>query len=123
MLKKLKAAISVINYLNFQGVPNANGRLTTIINDIGTQWGHGQATYNQANPGDQVTILEFWREWNRDFFGQLIRHTKTFCQDLINEMRKYWGVTTGNNARHVLEDLRSMEAELENLTIDMTNFD
>lgn len=112
----------MIHYLNYQGVPNANGRLTTIVNNARIQWGHGQATWNRNNPGNQVDIVGFWREWNRDFFVWVVSHTQTFCRDLITEMKKYWAVRTGNTAYQVLETLRAMEAEVDILTINTAGF-
>ncbi|KAK1574653.1 uncharacterized protein LY79DRAFT_672758 [Colletotrichum navitas] len=62
VLMKLKAYIGVIYYLDRQTTLDVNGRLTTVINN--------------ANPGDRIAILEFWREWYRDFFNTfLINHT------------------------------------------------
>lgn len=78
----------------------------------------------QANTNDQINLLAFWREWNRDFFNTfLINHTRDFVQGVIDEMRKYWGVMTGTDAFQMLETLRTMEAAINNLSINTANFD
>lgn len=102
---------------------SVNQRLTNVVNDIGAQWFHGQRSYNQANPATPVAVGEFWREWTRDFFNTyLINHTREFVQKCIDEMRKYWGVKTGEKTKEVLEILASYEAELSNLRIDTSGF-
>lgn len=79
----------------------------------------------QNNPRDQIAILQIWRDWNRDFFDTfLINHTRNFVQNVIDVMRKYWGVMTGDEADQVLETLRVMENAINNsLFINTANFD
>jgi hypothetical protein len=123
VLSKLRAGISTISYLNMQSHPDPNGRLTTVINDVGRQLAHAQADWNQRNPGGQVQIVQYWREWVRDYYPWLTSHTKTFCKDLIAEMKKYWGVATGDKAMQVLEALSKMSDEIEQMSIRTAGFD
>lgn len=122
VLLRLRACIGVIRYLNHQGVPNVNGRLTVVINDVGQQWTHGSDTWNANNPHDRVNVGAFWREWAPDFFAWLVVHTTTFVRRGTTEMRNYWGPTTTPLTNQVLEILRDLEAQLNGLQIDTSNF-
>lgn len=122
VLLRLRASIGLINYLNHQGTPNVNARLTNIVNNAGAQWQHGQATYNAANPNNQVAIGDFWSEWAEDFFAWLILHTRNFVQYGIDQMRRYWGVGTNEITNEVLEILRNLEDQLNRLSIDTSGF-
>lgn len=125
LLMKLKAAISVITYLNRDSAPNANERLTNIVNAVGTQLAYAQQVYNQnRRPEEHIQILEYWREWTRDFFGTfLIEHTQTFCRGLMAVIRKYWATRTGAEANEVLEKLRIMDQAVDNFRISIADFD
>lgn len=48
LLAKLKASIAVIHYLNRAGTPNANGKLATIVNNIGYQLAYAQQLWNKV---------------------------------------------------------------------------
>lgn len=52
VLMKLRAAIANIYYLNRQTTPNVNGRLTTVVNNVGVQWEYAEQRWNQ----DQVWL-------------------------------------------------------------------
>lgn len=119
----LRASVAFINYMNYQNVPDVNGRLTTIVNNAGAQWRHAQDAYNRLNPGQlPVTVQPFWSEWVQDFFGVfLIDHTRDFVQFGIDEMRKNWAVRTGPVARQIIGQLRSLEEQLGNLAINTAN--
>lgn len=119
----LRDSIAFINYMNHQGVPDVNGRLTTIVNNVGAQWRHAQDVYNGLNPGLLPTTINlFWSEWVQDFFGvYIIGHTREFVQFGIDEMRRNWGVRTGALALQINEELRSLEDQLANLSINTAN--
>ncbi|EJT79718.1 hypothetical protein GGTG_04802 [Gaeumannomyces tritici R3-111a-1] len=123
VLSKLRAAISTINYLNMQSHPDPDGRLTTVVNNVGRQLAHAQTEWNRNNPAGQVQIVKYWREWVRDYYPWLTRYTRTFCSDLIAEMKKYWGVSTGDKAMQVLEALSKMSDEIERISIRTAGFD
>lgn len=77
----------------------------------------------QDHPNEQVAILQFWREWVKDLFEvALINQTRKFVEGLIKEMRLAWAPRSGETAKKVLETVEIMEAELEHLTIDTSNF-
>ncbi|KAK0391839.1 hypothetical protein NLU13_1338 [Sarocladium strictum] len=117
LLAKLKASIAVIHYLNRVTTPNANGKLATIVNNIGYQLAYAQQLWNK------VAILQFWREWVKDLFEvALINQTRKFVEGLIKEMRLAWAPRSGETAKKVLETVEIMEAELEHLSIDTSNF-
>jgi len=124
VLTRLRAAIGLIRYLNYQGTPNVNQRLTNIINNAGEQWRLGQDQWNAANPGGpRVLIGDFWEEWTVDFFQWLISHTRDFVTEGIKQMTRYLGVATNDNAPQVLEILRVFSDELTGLEIDTRGFD
>ncbi|RYP65975.1 hypothetical protein DL771_008022 [Monosporascus sp. 5C6A] len=58
-----------------------------------------------------------------DFFAWLVLHTRDFVQNGINRMRRYWGAVTNDIAEQVLEILRSLESQLEELEINTDEFD
>ena len=115
LLKKLRACISVITYLNRDASPPANRRLANIINNIGTQLQHAQEEWNQGLPaGQQIRLVEFWREWSHDFFDEFLpNHTRDFCLELIAAMRDEWQNHSGQRARQVLDTLRTFEQTLQ----------
>ncbi|KAI4621511.1 hypothetical protein J4E80_003881 [Alternaria sp. BMP 0032] len=117
ILRRIKAAIATIRYLNYEGDPNVNYRLTQIVNNAGAQWRHSQQIHNANNPNDLTTIGDYWSEWIIDFFEKLVSHTKNWCMDTITKLRKHWGVRTGAEAQQILDALSSLQAALPTLYI------
>jgi hypothetical protein len=72
----------------FQGAPNVNDRLVTVINNIGDQLRHSQRAYNADFPNDQTDIAAFWAEWVRDMIPYLLAHSKTWAKGAITEARR-----------------------------------
>jgi chitinase len=66
VLVALRASIGMLGYLNYQGTPDINQRVTNVINDMGAQWDHGQAMWNaqtaNQNRNRQTTVGDFWSE-------------------------------------------------------------
>jgi chitinase len=122
VLVALRASIGMLGYLNYRGTPDINQRVTNVINDMSAQWDHGQAMWNaqtaNQNQNRQTTVGDFWSEWVQDHYPWLIRHTTTWAQNPINTMRLYWDPRSGDEARIVMENLTSLEAQLVGLTID-----
>jgi chitinase len=123
VLTRLRASITVIEYLDRESTPDVNGFLATIVNNVGTQWDYGAGVYNAANPNDISNIGDFWREWARDFFMTFLpNHVRGFVTELIAEMRTFWNDQTGDQAEEVLEVLRELEGRLDHLTINTARF-
>lgn len=123
LLGKMRSAIAVAHYLNMQTVPNANERLTTVVNNVGEQLRHAQTVWNQQHPNEPVKIVEYWREWIKDYHTALIRRIRDGCKKIIAEMTKWWGVQTGETALQVLEAMAKMSVELDQLVIKVSDFD
>ena len=62
VLGRIRDGIAARRYMAFQGGPNVNDRLATVINNIGNQLRHSQPAYNAASPTDQTDITAFWAE-------------------------------------------------------------
>lgn len=118
ILRRIKAAIATIRYLNYGGDPNVNYRLTQIVNNAGAQWRHSQQIHNANNPNDLTTIGDYWSEWIIDFFEKLVSHTKNWCMVTITKLRNHWGVRTGAEAQQILDALSSLQAALPTLYIE-----
>jgi hypothetical protein len=122
VLGKIRAAIAARRYMAFQGGPNVNDRLVTVINNIGNQLRHSQTAYNAANPTDQTDIAAFWAEWVRDMIPHVLGHGRTWTQNAITEARNNWGTRTDGHIQQALNDLASLEAELQvAVNVDLTN--
>jgi hypothetical protein len=122
VLEKIRAAITARRYMAFQGGPNVNDQLVTVINNIGDQLRHSQTAYTAANPTDQTDIAAFWAEWVRDMIPYLLGHGGTWAQNAITEARKNWRTRTDGHIQQALNDLASLQAELQvAVNVDLTN--
>ncbi|RYP56698.1 hypothetical protein DL771_011637 [Monosporascus sp. 5C6A] len=125
VLHIMKTTNAVIRYLNYQGTPNVNQRLTSQVNCAGEQWGYAEQVWNQNNPADQVAVLEFYRKWVRDYYEvYLIGRAANYVRRCAAEMRRHWEAFEDDSySRRVLEVVRAIEDELDELTIDTRGFD
>lgn len=106
----------------FQGAPNVNDRLVTVINNVGDQLRHSQRIYNTAHQTDQTAIANFWSEWVRDMIPFLLDKAGTWAQNAIIDARRHWGTRTDDHIQQALNDLASLEAELQvPVNVDLTN--
>ncbi|KAH5292828.1 hypothetical protein HBI11_188100 [Parastagonospora nodorum] len=116
VLDAIRGTIAVLLYLNRLAVPNVNGNLAAIANNIHAQWAHSQAIYNAAHPNEPTTIAEFWSEWTKDAYGNwFVTKYRTWCERTINTMRQYWATRTGDEAQSILDALNSLETYLNRL--------
>jgi hypothetical protein len=112
VIGKIRAAIAARRYMAFQGAPNVNDRLVTVINNVAAQFRHSQQIYNANYPNDQTAIADFWSEWVRDMIPYLLGETKTWTENAIKFARQHWGPRTDAHIQQALDDLASLEAEL-----------
>ncbi|RSL96918.1 hypothetical protein CEP52_011197 [Fusarium oligoseptatum] len=122
ILQRIRNAIAMIHYLNRREGTDINQRLANIVNCIEEQLRHAQNLYNQNHPNDQVRVADFWRSWSRNQFVHLVTHTQRWGRDLIQAMRRAWGVSTHPAAQGVLETLNTLEVELDTLQVDLSRF-
>lgn len=118
VVRKLRQAISAIKYLNHQTLPNVNGRLNAIVNNIGDQFRASQAAHNTAYPKDKTTIADFWSEWIKAFYVWAVSHVKTQGTESIRLVRQTWETSPNAGAAEILEFLSSFESDLKILTVD-----
>jgi hypothetical protein len=121
LLTTLRACVGLIKYLDYTGTPNVNQRLSNIVNDMKDQWNHGQAAWNAAHPNDPVFIGDFWSEWLQDYYPWVILFVTEYVQIGIDDMRRYWGVSTDDRAPAVLNVMASPKSQLGGLTINTAN--
>lgn len=84
VLGKIRAAIAPRRYMAFQGAPNVNDRLVTVINNVGDQLRHSQRIHNANYSRDQTTTGTFWSEWVRDMTHFLFGGGKTWAEGCDN---------------------------------------
>lgn len=70
-LNRMRLAIAVIRYLNYQGTPQVNHRLTNIVNDVHDQWRYGRKTWNGNNLGSPVKDRRVLARMGGGFLQQL----------------------------------------------------
>jgi hypothetical protein len=123
VLGKIRAAIATIRYLSFTSKPNVHGHLTTIVNNIGTQWKLSQSVYNAANPNDKTTIGDFWSVWVKDFYEKyLVGKARAFCREAIDKLRETWTDSENEGAQGILDALTALDTQLKDLKIDTTGW-
>ncbi|KAL0941715.1 uncharacterized protein CTRU02_204478 [Colletotrichum truncatum] len=82
--------------------PNVSFKLSTIINNLGKQWQHGENSHNAINPNALTDFVAHWKGWRDDFFLHLLAWAMEFVEYRIKEMLKYWSVAKRDMARQVL---------------------
>jgi hypothetical protein len=120
-IRKIRAGIAAINYLNHQNPPNVNGRLTAIVNNIGAQFRASQDAHNAAFPNDPTTVGDFWFEWIRALYPTAITRTRTWAAESIRLLRETWINSADAGAQEILDFLTTYESDLEYLEIDTSS--
>ena len=68
VMHAMRDAVATIRYHTRTRTPNVAQRLTNIVNLIDEQISYGQRVWNSNNHANQVVVLEYWREWIKDFY-------------------------------------------------------
>lgn len=117
VIRKVRAAIAMIKYLNNQIQPNVNGRLTAIVNNIGDQFRASQTAYNAAYPNDKTTVADFWSEWIKALYPWAIYRVKTVATPALNLLRETWENSSDPGAQNIMSLVESYESDLLALEI------
>lgn len=113
-----------VRYLIFNGVPSVNQRLANVVNLVGDQIQYVQTLHNSQNPNNRVNVLEFWREWIKDFYGvKYLDRVKSYVKFCKEEVNKTWENGPGDLAAAVRSAMASILDDLDNLSIDTSKFD
>jgi hypothetical protein len=123
ILTRIRGALATFRYLDSTGTPEVNRFLTTIINNMEKQWRHSQDVWNAANPNDQTTIADFWKEWAKDFFDNfIVDHTKKWCTTALGRIREAYESSSAAHAQSVIDAVTMYEAELEDIKVNTDMF-
>ncbi|KAH6642460.1 hypothetical protein C7974DRAFT_372393 [Boeremia exigua] len=120
-IRKIRAALAMLKYLNNQNQPNVNGRLTARINNIGDRFRALQAAHNAAYPDDQTTIAEFWSEWVKALYTWAIYRVNTVATAAIDLLRETMENSSDPGAQNIMSFMEAYELDLKRLEINTSS--